>query len=111
MNIDKFGHHVHKRLRLAEYIDTFSDTLVKSDTGHYDLKSSKLKGLTAPEEDDEAVNKAYLDKTIQEIRDEIKKVSLDVKKYLNSLEKATSNRFSNLYYTKTEIDFLINQKK
>lgn len=110
MNIDKFGHHVHKRLRLAEYIDTFSDTLVKSDTGHFDLKSSKLKGLTAPEEDDEAVNKAYLDKTVQEIRDEIKKVSLDVKKYLNNLEKVTSNRLGNLYYTKTEIDQLIKPK-
>lgn len=55
MKIDKFGHHVHKRLRLVEYINTLNDTLVKTDKGHYDLKLSKLKGLTSPNEADEAV--------------------------------------------------------
>lgn len=110
MNIDKFGHHVHKRLRLTEYIDTLNDYLVKSDTGYYDLKSSKLKGLSFPNEDDEAVNKAYMDKTVEEIRKEIQKVNNNVKNYLNSLEKVTLNRISTLYYTKTEIDNLIEAK-
>lgn len=107
MNIDKFGHHVHKRLRLGELINTFSDTLVKSETGDFDLKSSRLKGLQSPERDDEAVNKAYIDKYVQELRNEMKQIHSDVKKYLKNLEKVTSNTLSTLYYTKTEINGMI----
>lgn len=48
---------------------------------HYDLKLSKIKGLTSPNEDDAAVNKAYMDKTVQELRNEITKVHSNVKIY------------------------------
>lgn len=110
MNIDKFGHHIHKRLRLSEYIDTINDTLKKCETGEYDLKSSKLKGLSSPDKDDEAVNKAYLDKTVQDLRNEINKVNSRVKIYIQNLESATSNRLSTMFYSKTEIDRMIQAK-
>lgn len=110
MNIDKFGHHVHKRLRYSEFTDTLHDALLKSETGDYDLRSSRLKGLLPPQEDNEAVNKVYLDKEIEDLKREIKKVSIDVKVFLKNLEKGTSNTMSSLYYTKTEIDFLLKQK-
>lgn len=110
MNLDKFGHHVHKRQRLSEYLETFNDTIIKSDTGQYDLKSSKLKGLLSPSEDDEAVNKAYVDKIVEELRNEIKTLNSNVKQYLKSLEIATSDRLNKTFYSKTEIDRLIKTK-
>lgn len=110
MNVDKFGHHVHKRLRLTEYIGNYNETLVKSDTGHYDLKSSKLKGLSYPTEDDEAVNKAYLDKTVQELRNEVEKVKLEMKLHLKNLETFTTDHLNKSFYSKSEIDKLIHVK-
>lgn len=110
MNIDKFGHHVHKRLRLSEFIDNINETLVKADTGHYDLKSSKLKGLPSPNEDDEAVNKAYVDNIAQELRKEIEKVDNNLKLYLKNLERASEVHLTKLYYQKEEIDSLIELK-
>lgn len=110
MNIDKFGHHVHKRLRLSDYIDTLNDTLLKTDAGHYDLKTSKLKGISSPTEDDEAVNKAYVDNRFQELKKEIKKVNDNLKIYLKNLENATSNHLSKSFYLKEEIDNLIELK-
>jgi hypothetical protein len=111
MNVDKFGHHVHKRLRLSEHIliDTDS-TLQKSETGDYDLKSSKLKGLQFPNDEDEAVNKAYVDKSVQELKNEIKNIHTHVKLYLNNLEKANNARLSSLFYSKTQIDQLFQRK-
>lgn len=111
MNIDKFGHHVHKRLRLSEHIDIYNDTLQKSETGEYDLKSSKLKGLSSPDKDDEAVNKAYLDKTVQELRNEISQVNSRVLIYLKNLESARTDRLSSMFYSKIEIDRMIQAKQ
>lgn len=107
MNLDKFGHHVHKRLRLTEFNDTLAETLIKTQTGDLYLKSSRLKGLQSPEQDDEAVNKEYLDKSIEELRHEMKKIHSDVKKYLNGLERATTKNLSTLFYTKAEVDRMI----
>lgn len=110
MNIDIFGHHVHKRLRLSEYIITDNNTLVKSETGEYDLKSSKLKGLVSPDKDDEAVNKAYMDKIIEELRNEMKNIHSRVKIYLHNLEKASNNHINTLFYSKSEIDNMLQAK-
>lgn len=110
MNIDKFGHHVHKRLRFSEYIDTLNDTLVRTESGDFDLKLSKLKGLISPEESDEAVNKAYLDKELQDLRDEMKNILSNVKTYLSNLEKLTSERLISMFYSKSEIDHIIKTK-
>lgn len=113
MNIDKFGHHVHKRLRRSEYIDIVNDSLLKSEAGDYDLKLTKLRGLTSPENDDEAVNKAYVDNQIQNLRSEINEVHSNIKIYLSQLEKLTNKHLSTLstlFYSKTEIDKLIQGK-
>lgn len=61
MNIDKFGHHVHKRLRLSEVFDISDKVFYKSIDGDLDLKSAKIKGLKIPQLPDEAVNKQYVD--------------------------------------------------
>lgn len=99
MNIDKFGHHIHKRLRLPEFINT--------DTGDFDLKLSRLKGLQFPENDDEAVNKGYVDKSAEELRLELKKIHNDIKKDLQNLEKLTSEKLRTLYYTKVDINRIL----
>lgn len=110
MNIDKFGHHVHKRLRLSEFTDILTNTLIRTDAGDFDLKSSRLKGLQSPEKDDEAVNKEYVDKCVQELKNEMKTIQSNIKKYLNNLEKLTTNNLSTLYYTKKDIDLMIAAK-
>lgn len=61
MNIDKFGHHVHKRLRFAESFVNCDETLRKSDGGDFDLHFARLKGLKSPVSNDDAVNKEYVD--------------------------------------------------
>lgn len=110
MNIDKFGHHVHKRLRLPEFTEILSDTLVRSDAGDFDLKSSRLKGLKIPEKGDEAVNKEYVDTCVQNLQNEMKIIQSNVKKYLNNLERLTTTNLSTLYYTKKEIDLMVAPK-
>lgn len=66
MNIDKFGHHVHKRLRRFDPYDS-TKVLVKSATGIYDLQSSKLTGLKSPDNLTDAVNKDYVDNLVNNI--------------------------------------------
>lgn len=61
MNIDKFGHHVHKRMRLSELFEFNENALIKSESGEFDLKSSRLGGIRSPIEPDDAVNKSYVD--------------------------------------------------
>lgn len=63
MNIDKFGHHIHKRMRLSELVN-FSDTLTKSEVGDFDIKKNRLRGLNLPLDPDEAVNKQYVDEIV-----------------------------------------------
>lgn len=67
MNIDKFGHHVHKRLRVSELLDFQDKALLKKDSGEYDLQSSALKGVKRPQFADEAVNKEYLDEVVNSL--------------------------------------------
>lgn len=63
MNIDKFGHHVHKRMRVMDMTDKISidKLLARNDNGDFDVKQSRLKGLKLPEGADEAVTKEYVD--------------------------------------------------
>lgn len=90
MNIDKFGHHVHKRLRQSQ-----------NKEGDIDLHHARLKGLNSPRTSDEAVNKAYVDKLIkltltrQEFVDEL----AHLKKDIDSLVV----RLKTNYFTKDEI--------
>lgn len=64
MNIDKFGHHVHKRLRFSEILDYKENSLVKSENGTYDLQASRLTGVREPTSPDDVVNKKYVDEKL-----------------------------------------------
>lgn len=77
MNIDKFGHHVHKRLRLSNILDYDEKKIFITEEGDFDLQQKRLKGVKYPILADEVVNKEYVDEII------------------------------NKYYTKQEVDNLI----
>ena len=62
MNVDKFGHYIHKRMRLSELFEFNEKALLKSETGDFDLKTSRLRGIISPVEADDAVNKEYVDR-------------------------------------------------
>lgn len=64
MNVDKFGHHVHKKLCLSELVDFTENCLVKSESGEFNLQSSRLSGVKLPVAFDDVVNKEYVDKMI-----------------------------------------------
>lgn len=95
MNIDKFGHHVHKRLRQPQ-----------ETTGDIDLHSAKIKGLKSPTSADEAVNKAYVDQiiksfvTIQELNNEIIKIDSNIDSNMNNLRMQLNHN----YCTKSEVN-------
>lgn len=59
MNVDKFGHHVHKRLRKS--ITSDSEKILKTENGEFDLHSTRLKGVKLPLASDDVVNKEYVD--------------------------------------------------
>lgn len=62
MNIDKFGHHVHKRMRVLDPVEftPLAKALYQNEVGDYDLKQRRLKGLKLAVDGDEAVSKEYL---------------------------------------------------
>lgn len=64
MNLDKFGHHGHKRLRYSS--ETPKKALVESEIGVYDLQSKRLKGVRLPVSPDDIVNKEYVDKCLSQ---------------------------------------------
>lgn len=113
MNVDKFGHHVHKRLRLIDYLDVINDSLVKSDTGHYDLKQNRLLGLPAPVFDDEATSKQFVEHTLKkyftknEFDINVKNtVNISLQEFKNKLDKIIGAN----YYTKSEIDLMLKKR-
>lgn len=113
MNVDKFGHHVHKRLRVSEYLDTYNGALIKSETGYYDLKQNRLRGLSVPVSDDEAVNKEFVDYTLKKYytKNEFDiKVKAAVDSYINQFKERLFDTLSKSYYTRSEIDYLLSRK-
>lgn len=82
MNIDKFGHHVHKRLRVPESQDL--NKWFQYVNGEFDLHLTRLKGIKSPTTADDAVNKEYVDTllkrfcTREEIAAELQKVKKDI---------------------------------
>lgn len=103
MNIDKFGHHVHKRLRLSELFDFTDNALTKNKDGHFDLQSSRLKGLRAPQEINDAVNKEYVDIKSNDLREDVKFLLNEAIKDLHGV----LNDFIKDVYTRSELDNII----
>lgn len=60
--MDKFGHHIHKRLRLPDFIENFDKILMKTESGEFDLHNTRLTGITIPLKNSDAVNKEYVDR-------------------------------------------------
>lgn len=98
MNVDKFGHHVHKRLRLP--IDLSDKNLRREDDGDFNLKLTRLKGVKSPSFPDDAVNKQYVD---QKLTDFYTKQSIDAElKNIKSQIQVIFDQFSSKHSTKDE---------
>lgn len=95
MNVDKFGHHVHKRLRLSEVIRSFDEALTRSENGVYDLKSTKLTGLTFPTAPTDAVNKEYIDNWSNNFytKDEVRMLLTNIKSEVRLMIKQCEEKF------------------
>lgn len=105
MNIDKFGQHVHKRLRAGEMSGLKYKALLLTEAGHFDLKSLRLKGVVKPLSSDDAVNKQYVDEYIRNMYE---------KKYIDSSFNNINNQIQQLasqlklnFYTKKDIDDIL----
>lgn len=119
MNVDKFGHYIHKRMRLSELIEFNENALLKSASGEFDLKFSKLKGVKPPIDADDAVNKNYVDQLTAQTTQELNKmigslrsqIMKDAQKTVLVTLKATKSEISPHYedkfYTKAEVDNLL----
>lgn len=79
MNVDKFGHHVHKRSRISDLLDLSS--IVRFENNIVDLHSATLTGLSPPSNSTDAVNKQYVDSTFcckSEIKNEVKTIRNEI---------------------------------
>lgn len=107
MNIDKFGHHVHKRLRGGEISDLKYKALIQTGTGLCFEGSLQLKGVAKPVSPDDAVNKQYVDECI---------LNMYTKQHIDSMLNTINNQIHHLasqlklnFYLKKEIDDIINK--
>lgn len=87
MNVDKFGHHVHKRLRLENSLFWPSNVLTKSVEGEYNLQSSRLKGVKLPVSPDDAVNKEYVDQINKVIQTNLANLKLALKREVSRINE------------------------
>lgn len=107
--MDKFGHHIHKRLRLPDFLENFDKVLMRTETGEFDLQNTRLTGITIPLKNTDAVNKEYVDSQSQLF---VKKQEVDI--IFNDLKADVKKGIENLkadYYTKAELDQIIKSKK
>lgn len=105
MNIDKFGHHVHKRLRFAQNFTNCEEVLKKSENGDFDLRLSRLTGLKSPLSSEDAVNKEYIDGINKTIQSNLASILLRLRR-IDSVLKQIDEKF----YTKQDIDKIIKEQ-
>lgn len=104
MNIDKFGHHIHKRMRFSELF-SFTDNSLMKIGGEYDLKHTRLKGVKLPTTSDDAANKEYVDNAgrIFYRKDDtlalVEAIKPEIAKFLHHSLKD--------YYTKSEVNKIV----
>lgn len=105
MNVDKFGHHVHKRLQISKLFDFTDNCLSKKENGVYDLQKSRLTGVKLPVSPNDVASKEYVDnKTAHCISKEemstiMESIKTDIQTYFAQLEKK--------FCTKEYVDKLI----
>jgi len=93
--------------------------LYKSDSGEFNLKSARLRGVKIPEEPDDVVNKEYVDQCTAKITKELYKAMNAMhaqaitiaQNTLKAKLSETINHFENEFYTKAAVDKLLTSKK
>jgi hypothetical protein len=105
MNVDKFGHHVHKRLRVSDISEFNHKALLRTENGDFDLQSARLKGVEFPVSPKDAVNKQYFHQFIKNLYE---------RKTLDSLFETINNQIKHIllqlklnFYTSKEIDDIL----
>lgn len=91
MKVDKFGHHVHKRLRHSP--ELCCKALIESEIGEFDLCSKRLKGVKIPTSADDVANKEYVDNCASQMLQEFnlegqkleKRILSTVRSYLEKI--------------------------
>lgn len=119
MNIDKFGHYIHKRMRLSELFECYDNALTKTENGEFDLKATTLRGIRTPVEPDDAVNKDYVDQFMTNITKDLYNSMLlmrtqimnDVQNTLKAKISEVSIHLEDKFYTKTVVDNLLASKR
>lgn len=96
MNVDKFGHYIHKRMRLSELFNFNENALLKSDCGDFDLKTSRLTGIRTPVEANDAVNKDYNDQLNANMLKELNSVTV-TKDYVDQMIANMLKEFNKMF--------------
>lgn len=99
-NIDKFGRHISNFNREAQV--TGSNLFPLTDDGQYDVEDKRLCNVQLPVDNTDGANKAYVDKTLEEIHTVIQKASS------SKLNVTTTVR--DLHHLKMRIDKLENDQ-
>lgn len=107
MNIDKFGHHIHKRMRLSEIFDVTDKALTKNESGDFDLQFARLKGVKAPVAGDDVVNKDYVDQTIKSFYTKVEVQSLLAG--IKTDMQVILHQFTRDFYTKANIEKILSR--
>lgn len=89
--MDKFGHHIHKRLRVPDFLENFDKVLMRTETGEIDLQNTRLTGIVIPLKNTDAVNKEYVDRQAELY---LKKQEVDT--LINTLKADVKNSIENL---------------
>ena len=94
MNVDKFGHHVHKRQRLNEVV-RIECPLKRIDGDNLSVENKRLQNLKDPQELNDAVTKNYTDKAISDywVNHIKQKYFADLYMHLDKLERKINDRF------------------
>lgn len=107
MNVDKFGHHVHKRLRFSSEKIDGQLVLVRFENGDYDFHTANLKGVKTPIDSNDAVNKEYVDRelekycTLQQMQREISNLRASLLLLLN---KQVDNNYNSKKLEKQKVN-------
>lgn len=95
MNVDKFGHYIHKRMRLTDLFEFNENALLKTENGDFDLKTLRLRGIRSPVEADDAVNKDYVDRLNANMLKELNNLAVK-KDYVDRLNANMLKEFNNM---------------
>lgn len=89
MNVDKFGHHIHKSKRIINNLIPASCALKRLSDNNLDAQNKIIKNIKLPVCGTDSANKEYVDKSIEVIYKNInEKYSTDKELLYKSLENS-----------------------